>query len=127
MRTWCLLKDLERALSYLAAIEENQTLARKLATTNPEEFASDPFQILAAEALFIRCGELAKRLARLFPEHFSGPPWRMLAQNRDKVAHDYLALDHDMLLRTMTQDLPLVWSELDSARKMLKLAKNASR
>lgn len=121
------MKDLDRALGYLLAIEENLTLAKKLATSSPDEFVSNPFQVLAAEALFIRCGELAKRLARLYPEHFSGSPWRMLAQNRDKVAHDYLALDHELLFRTMTQDLPLVWIELERAKTALNLAKNSSR
>lgn len=121
------MKDLDRALSYLSAIEENLTLAGKLAATSPEEFVSDPLQVLAAEALFIRCGELAKRLARLYPEQFSGSPWRMLAQNRDKVAHDYLALDHELLFRTMTQDLPAVWSELERAKSVLKPTKESSR
>jgi len=121
------LKDLDRALSYLAAIEENLTLASKLALTNREEFVSDPFRVLAAEALFIRCGELSKRLARLYPEHFGGYPWRMLAQNRDKVAHYYLALDHEMLYRTMTDDLPVVWTELARLKETLNLVRYSSR
>ncbi len=121
------MKDQDRALSYLAAIEENLTLASRLALANREEFVSDPFRVLAAEALFIRCGELSKRLARLYPENFSGYPWRMLAQIRDKVAHDYLALDHEMLYRTITDDLPLVWRELEKSKTVLKLSKNSSR
>jgi uncharacterized protein with HEPN domain len=51
----------------------------------------------------------------------------MLAQNRDKVAHDYLALDHEMLYRTITDDLPLVWRELEKSKTVLKLSKNSSR
>ncbi len=121
------MRDLDRALSYLAAIEENLTLASKVAIVDREEFISDPFRVLAAEALFIRCGELAKRLARMYPEHFSGYPWRMLAQTRDKVAHDYLALDHEMLYRTMTEDLPLLWRELEKSKSVLALAKNPFR
>jgi uncharacterized protein with HEPN domain len=111
----------------LVAIEENLELASQLATSDPREFTSDPFKVLAAEALFIRCGELAKRLSRLYPEHFSSASWRMLAQHRDKVAHDYLALDHDMLYRTLQQDLPEIREELDSGREFLEAIRSSSR
>ncbi|MEY4961523.1 MAG: hypothetical protein RLZZ249_220 [Actinomycetota bacterium] len=121
------MKDSDRAISYLLAIEENLELASQLATSDLHEFTSDPFRVLAAEALFIRCGELAKRLARLYPEHFSSASWRMLAQHRDKVAHDYLALDHDMLYLTLQQDLPALRGELGRGKEFLKEVRNSSR
>lgn len=98
------MRQSSRALSYLLALDENLATCRKLGALGLDAFLKDELLLLAAEALAIRAGELVKRLCRIYPEIFEVGLWRLVAQNRDKVAHDYLDLDPEALFLTITRD-----------------------
>lgn len=51
-------------------------------------------------------GEAVKRLSSEFRQGHGEMPWRMMAGMRDKLIHQYDAVDLDEVWRTLTHDLP---------------------
>lgn len=61
-------------------------------------------------------GEAAKRVPVEFRERHAEIPWRKLTGLRDVVAHEYFALDDDILWDIVTNKLPEVSVLLDALR-----------
>jgi len=53
-------------------------------------------------------GEATKKLSKQFTQKHSGIPWQDMAGMRDKLIHDYLDVDLDVIWRTIESDLPLL-------------------
>jgi uncharacterized protein with HEPN domain len=92
----------------LADLSDLLAEAEKLVdrTGGPEGYLEDSAYMLAGEAIVHRLGEIAKR----FPEDFQAKnpkvPWRQLMGTRNIVAHDYERVDHRILWRALSSDLP---------------------
>jgi len=53
-------------------------------------------------------GEATKKISQQFTQEHSGIPWQDMAGMRDKLIHDYLDVDLDVIWRTIESDLPLL-------------------
>ena len=53
-------------------------------------------------------GEATKKISKQFTQKHSGIPWQDMAGMRDKLIHDYLDVDLDVIWRTIESDLPLM-------------------
>lgn len=53
-------------------------------------------------------GEASKKISKQFTQEHSGIPWQDMAGMRDKLIHDYLDVDLDVIWRTIESDLPLL-------------------
>lgn len=51
-------------------------------------------------------GEATKRLSPVIREKYTQIPWRAIAGMRDKLIHDYFAVDLDTVWETATKDIP---------------------
>jgi uncharacterized protein with HEPN domain len=64
----------------------------------------------------IRALEVAGEAAKRVPEtvRFAHPeiPWRSLAGMRDKLIHDYVGVNHEVVWRTVTEEIPAVLEAL---------------
>ena len=56
-------------------------------------------------------GEAAKRLSSEFRSRHPGVPWSDMAGMRDKLIHEYEAVDYEEVWSTATKDIPqlLLW------------------
>jgi len=91
----------ERALGHVA----EQNLASFLLST-------------AAQDGVIRCleviGEAAKRVPPGTRERYPRVPWSQMAGMRNRLAHEYDAIDMESVWLTVTVDLPRILAELSS-------------
>lgn len=78
-------------------------------------FSSRALQ-LAAEALLQKLGEAANRLPEEFRDDHPTVPWRAIRGMRNVVAHEYHAVDYEIVWETAAGDLPAVVAE---ARRVL--------
>jgi uncharacterized protein with HEPN domain len=53
-------------------------------------------------------GEATKKISKQFIQEHPGIPWQDMAGMRDKLIHDYLDVDLDVIWRTIESDLPLL-------------------
>lgn len=65
-------------------------------------------------------GEAVKRLSDGFREDHPEIPWRLIAGMRDKLIHDYDAVDFDEVWKTTEKDIP------DLLKKLAPMVSSAS-
>ena len=53
-------------------------------------------------------GEATKKISKLFTQSHQEIPWSEMAGMRDKLIHDYLDVDLDVVWKTIEVDLPLL-------------------
>lgn len=58
-------------------------------------------------------GEAVKRLSEDFRNHHPKIPWARIAGMRDKLIHEYDAVDLEEVWKTVTKDVPLLISFLE--------------
>ena len=51
-------------------------------------------------------GEATKNLDIEFKLKYSNLPWKFMAGMRDKLIHDYMGVDYDLVFNTATVDIP---------------------
>jgi len=51
-------------------------------------------------------GEAIKRVSKELREKYKHIPWKAIAGMRDKLIHDYIDVDLDMVWETATKDVP---------------------
>ena len=57
-------------------------------------------------------GEAASQLPKEIQDAFGDVPWRMMKGLRNILAHEYFAVDLDILWKTVNDDLPLLKKRL---------------
>ena len=53
----------------------------------------------------LQIGEIAKKLSDSFVEIYNEIPWKYIKGMRDKIAHDYGAIDFDVVWETSNNDV----------------------
>jgi uncharacterized protein with HEPN domain len=53
-------------------------------------------------------GEATKKISKQFTQSYPDIPWQDMAGMRDKLIHDYLDVDLDVVWKTVEFDLPLL-------------------
>lgn len=77
---------------------------------------------LAVEKLFINLGEAAFRAGDEGPRRWPAVPWRQVIGLRNILAHGYEQIAHEVLYRTVRDELPALESALDAAMADLDAA-----
>ncbi|WP_413913573.1 DUF86 domain-containing protein [Candidatus Skiveiella danica] len=86
---------------------------RQLATgQTATEFASNRILCLAVEKLFINLGEAAFRVGEVRAGAMPDIPWRRIIGLRNLLAHGYEQVAHEVLFKTIAEDLPALESAL---------------
>ena len=53
-------------------------------------------------------GEATKKLSKEFKKVHSDIPWRAMSVMRDKLVHEYVGVDFDVVWETIKEDIPIL-------------------
>lgn len=90
-------------------------------TTGYDRFAflADPKTQDACIRQFEVIGEATKRLSMGLRTQFPTVPWKDMAGMRDKLIHDYIDVDMDVVWQTASDDVPALLAEIETIYETL--------
>lgn len=98
-----------RARQALVDLLEFGAQAARLVAKGKEAWDTDEFLCLAGEAILHRIGEAVARIEKADPQLIVANPqvrWRAMKGTRNRVAHQYQAIDYDIVWNALSRDLP---------------------
>ncbi|MBL4712840.1 MAG: DUF86 domain-containing protein [Gammaproteobacteria bacterium] len=69
-------------------------------------FMADRVMMRAIERSVEIMGEAARRVSNVYRESHTQIPWREIIGQRNILAHEYGQIDHALLYKTATEDIP---------------------
>lgn len=100
------MRDDDRTVRTLRDLVEFSEASARLVARGREAYDGDETLRLAAEALLLRIGEAVGRLPTDVTDAHPDVPWRAMRGMRNIVAHQYQAVDHDIVWNALTGRLP---------------------
>nr|VFJ66052.1 MAG: Uncharacterized conserved protein, contains HEPN domain [Candidatus Kentron sp. DK] len=93
--------------------DEARYLRERSIALTQDEFDADP----TLQRAFVRSleiiGEAAKHVSEPFRSRYPVIPWRAMAGLRDRVVHDYLGVDYELVWDVVSNKVPELQTELD--------------
>lgn len=71
-----------------------------------EDFSGDEKTVYAVVRALEIVGEATKRIPQDIRDRYPQVPWRSMAGIRDKLIHDYVSVNLEVVWKTLTEDLP---------------------
>lgn len=100
---------------YLQHIREAvQKIEAYTAGIDREEFKADGMRQDAVIRQMEIIGEASRQLSESFRENHASIPWPDIIGMRNRIAHDYMNVDLDIVWEVVHQDLPRLKSFLDN-------------
>lgn len=80
--------------------------AEFLGNMSLETFSSDDKTVYVVIRALKVVGETARRITQEMRERYPEVPWRAMAGIRDKLIHDYISVNIEVVWKTVLEDLP---------------------
>lgn len=79
-----------------------------------DAFLSDRILLRATERCIEIIGESARHVSADFQSRHPEIPWRNIIGQRNILAHEYGQIDHELLYKTATEDIPTLIEQLEA-------------
>ena len=76
-------------------------------------FLNDRVLLLAVERSVEIIGEAARRVSMSYQTEHAEIPWHEIIGQRNILAHEYGQIDHELLYKTVTEDIPNLISMIE--------------
>jgi uncharacterized protein with HEPN domain len=114
------------ALDFLTDIQDAASKARMfVAGMSYEGFLVDTKTVFAVVGALEIVGEAAERIPTDVRQQAPDIPWRAMAGIRDKLIHDYVSVDPEIVWRTVGEDLPGLEFQIEQLLKALSSGQSA--
>jgi len=97
------LRDIDYLQDILDSIEK---IRKFIQDFNYTEFEKDDKTLYAVIRAIEIIGEAIKKIPNKIRNSYPNVPWREMAGMRDKLIHDYLGLNTEVVWETATNDIP---------------------
>ena len=87
-------------------VEQAKSVSGKVLGKSRADFDADENLRLALTYLIQTIGESARRVSAPFRRQHPGVPWEKIVGMRNRVVHDYLYVDQDVVWETATARIP---------------------
>jgi len=104
------LKDIFDSVEDIESFTENMTF---------EDFAKDRKTINAVTRSIEVIGEAAKKIPKFIRDRYPSIPWKKMTGMRDKMIHEYFAIEISILWRTIKEDIPPIKPLIQEVLKSL--------
>jgi len=79
-----------------------------------EDYDQDEQLRISLAHLLQVIGEAARRVSETFRAENTELPWKQIVGMRNKVVHDYMYIDEDVVWETVIDDLPILIAQLET-------------
>ena len=108
-------KRLERLPKTLGALKSSLNKADELASLGRDRFDHDWIVQDAAVTVLTQIGEEVKRLPKTFTSARANIEWSKIAGMRDKLTHDYVDIDHELVWGALVRGVSTLRGALDQS------------
>ena len=109
-------RDAAHLLDMLSAAQE---LVEVMEGCDLATFLQDRVRVRAVERLSEIIGEAARRVSESCRKTYPHIRWREIIGQRNILAHEYGRIDHELLYRTVRDDVPLLIERLEAILRSL--------
>ena len=95
-------------------IEAAKSLARFVERRGRRDLDSDQMLLFACTHAVLIIGEAASNLSEDQRDAYPTIPWPQIVAMRNRLVHAYFDIDHDVLWRTATEEVPMLLMQLTS-------------
>lgn len=98
-------------------LREVEFLLAKSAGLSFDKFVNDEIKTRAFSRSLEIIGEATKNVSATFRADHPGVDWRAMAGMRDRLIHDYLGVDYEIVWDVVINEIPKLKSQLESLLK----------
>jgi uncharacterized protein with HEPN domain len=99
-----------------AILERCLRIRRYVLGMSYDRFLADEKTRDAVERNLEVIGEAVKKVSAAFKAHHAHVPWRDISGMRDRLIHDFLGVDYEIVWNAVQRDLPALEAEMRRVR-----------